>query len=58
MTVIQPKLAETRFGCATGSEVERVYRRTDFLEQRRALMDLWGSQALTNSSEILRRSIQ
>lgn len=36
------EVAETCLGHVTGGSVERAYRRTDFLEQRRALMERWG----------------
>ncbi|WP_322867336.1 tyrosine-type recombinase/integrase [Aquicoccus sp. G2-2] len=36
------EVAETCLGHTTGSGVERAYRRTDFLEQRRALMERWA----------------
>ncbi len=35
-------VAEAALGHVTGGSVERAYRRTDFLEQRRALMERWG----------------
>ncbi|GAA6176970.1 tyrosine-type recombinase/integrase [Sulfitobacter pacificus] len=35
-------IAETCLGHVAGGKVERAYRRTDFLEQRRALMERWG----------------
>lgn len=35
-------VAETCMGHVVGGKVERAYRRTDFLEQRRALMERWG----------------
>jgi len=41
-------VAETALGHVVGGSVERSYRRTDFLEQRRALMERWG--ALTSES--------
>ncbi|OAN67815.1 integrase [Sulfitobacter sp. EhC04] len=41
-------VAETALGHVTGGSVERSYRRTDFLERRRALMEHWG-QALTRT---------
>ena len=34
--------AETALGHVSGGSVERAYRRTDFLEQRRALMERWA----------------
>lgn len=36
-------VAETALGHIVGGAVERSYRRTDFLEQRRALMERWSS---------------
>ncbi|WP_108839296.1 site-specific integrase [Tateyamaria sp. Alg231-49] len=36
-------VAETALGHTVGGAVERSYRRTDFLEQRRALMEQWGN---------------
>lgn len=36
------ELAEACLAHVTGSAVSRAYRRTDFLEQRRALMDAWA----------------
>lgn len=35
-------VAETSLGHVTGAAVERAYRRTDFIEQRRALMERWA----------------
>lgn len=35
-------VAETALGHVIGGSVERAYRRTDFLEQRRALMESWA----------------
>lgn len=35
-------VAETCLGHVTGGAVERSYRRTDYLEQRAALMERWG----------------
>ncbi len=36
------EIAETVLGHAVGGAVERAYRRTDYLEQRRAVMERWG----------------
>ncbi len=36
------EVAEACLAHAVGNAVEQAYRRTDFLEQRRALMDAWG----------------
>ena len=38
------EVAETCLGHVTGGQVERAYRRTDFLEQRHALMERWAVQ--------------
>ena len=42
-------VAETCLGHTVGGSVERAYRRTDFLEQRRALMERWGELVLGES---------
>ena len=36
------EVAEACLAHTTGSEVERAYRRTDFLDRRRNLMDRWS----------------
>lgn len=38
-----PDVAEMALGHVTGGAVERAYRRTDYLEQRRALMERWAN---------------
>ena len=43
------EVAETALGHTVGGSVERAYRRTDFLEQRRALMERWASQLVEGS---------
>lgn len=45
-------VAETCLGNTIGGTVERAYRRTDFLEQRRAVMERWGKM-ITSSSNIV-----
>jgi integrase len=35
-------VAETILGHTVGGAVERAYRRTDYLEQRRKVMEAWG----------------
>lgn len=50
-------VAETALGHAVGGKVERSYRRTDFLEQRRALMERWAKK-LTTSEAIVVRAFQ
>ena len=37
------EVAETILGHTVGGAVERAYRRTDYLEQRRKVMEDWGS---------------
>jgi integrase len=44
-------VAETALGHTVGGAVERSYRRTDFLEQRRALMERWAKVISINSGE-------
>ena len=36
------EVAETILGHVVGGAVERAYRRTDYLDQRRAVMEVWG----------------
>ncbi|MGD1884711.1 MAG: tyrosine-type recombinase/integrase [Paracoccaceae bacterium] len=40
-------VAETSLAHVTGGSVERSYRRTDFLEQRRALMERWANRLIS-----------
>lgn len=42
-------IAETVLGHVVGGAVERAYRRTDFLEQRRALMEKWAAHVCNGS---------
>jgi len=41
-TDVPREVAETALAHVVGSEVERAYRRTDYLEQRRDLMERWA----------------
>ncbi len=45
-------VAETALGHTVGGKVERSYRRTDFLEQRRAVMERWARVCIAIGSEI------
>ncbi|MFD2739964.1 tyrosine-type recombinase/integrase [Sulfitobacter aestuarii] len=45
-------VAETCLGHTTGSGVERAYRRTDFLEQRKVVMDRWASLCLRDARNL------
>ncbi len=48
------EVAETALGHTTGTKVERSYRRTDFLEQRRILMERWSGHVLGENGAALR----
>ena len=43
------EVAETMLGHVVGSSVERAYRRTDFLDQRRVLLERWASHLTDNT---------
>lgn len=44
------EVAETALGHVAGGAVERAYRRTDFLERRRILMETWAKHVTGESS--------
>ena len=46
------EVAETALGHVSGGSVERAYRRTDFLEGRRALTGRWTRHLVFDSSSI------
>ncbi len=46
-------IAETVLGHTVGGTVERAYRRTDFLEQRRNLMERWSKHITGAGAELL-----
>lgn len=46
-------IAETCMGHKVGSLVERAYRRTDFLEQRRVVMERWAMQITGQNGALL-----
>ncbi|MCF3592897.1 integrase arm-type DNA-binding domain-containing protein [Rhodobacteraceae bacterium LMO-12] len=48
------EVAETCLGHVTGSTVERAYRRTDYLDQRRALMERWGQMTSQGINQVSR----
>lgn len=48
-TNVPSEIAETCLGHATGSQVERAYRRTDYLDQRREIMEAWGEFVVGNN---------
>lgn len=47
-------VAETMLGHSVGGKVERAYRRTDFLEQRRKLLERWADHVTGGSGKLLR----
>ncbi|EXL03874.1 tyrosine-type recombinase/integrase [Brucella anthropi] len=47
-------IAETVLSHTVGSKVERSYRRTDFLEQRRVLLESWSQHATGQGGQILK----
>lgn len=46
-------VAETMLGHVVGGSVERAYRRTDFLEQRRALLARWAQHVTGQSGAVV-----
>lgn len=48
------EVAETAMAHVAGSKVERTYRRTDFLEQRRVLMQRWADHVTGGTGEVVR----
>lgn len=56
-TDVSREVAETSLAHTTGSSVERAYRRTDFLEQRHALMERWADQVTGGSGEVVRMTV-
>lgn len=47
------EVAETVLGHSVGGKVERAYRRTDYLEQRRVLMERWADFVTGRSGQLL-----
>lgn len=48
------EVAEAALAHKTGTSVERAYRRTDFLEQRRVLMERWADHVTGGAGELVR----
>lgn len=46
-------IAETTLGHVVGGAVERAYRRTDFLEQRRNLLERWANHVTGQNGQVL-----
>lgn len=47
------EVAETVLGHVAGTAVHRAYRRTDYLEQRRVLMERWAKHCQSEPAEVL-----
>ena len=47
------EIAETILGHAAGGKVELSYRRTDYLEQRRALLERWADHVTGKSGKVI-----
>lgn len=47
-------IAETVLGHAVGGSVERAYRRTDFIEQRRSLMVRWSQHVTGQNGQVVK----
>ena len=43
---------------SVGNKVERTYRRTDYLEQRRVLMERWADHVAGGTSEVVQMVAQ
>lgn len=48
------EVAETCLGHVVGGSVERAYRRTDFLEQRRVLMERWAQHVTGQNGQLVK----
>lgn len=48
------EIAETCLGHLVGGTVERAYRRTDYLEQRRILMERWAQHVTGQNGQVLK----
>jgi integrase len=51
-TTFPREVAEAALGHADGSKVERAYRRTDYLEQRRGLMETWAGHVTRSANNV------
>lgn len=47
-------IAETTLGHTVGGSVERAYRRTDFLDQRRKLLEKWAKHVTGQNGKVIR----
>ena len=51
------EIAETALAHVSGGKVERSYRRTDYLEQRRVLMERWADHVTGGTGEVVRIAV-
>jgi integrase len=56
-TDVPRDIAETCLGHTVGSAVERAYRRTDFLEQRRVIMERWAMHVTGRNGAVVKLAI-
>ncbi len=54
VTDVPRDIAETCLGHTVGSAVERAYRRTDFLEQRRIIMERWALHVTGHNGAVVK----
>ena len=47
------EVAEAALGAHDGSKVERAYRRTDFLDERRRLMERWAGFVTGRTADVV-----
>ncbi|MAE89536.1 MAG: integrase [Pelagibaca sp.] len=52
------EVAETILGHVVGGHVERAYRRTDYLDQRRALLERWAAHLTGASCAVVKLAIE
>ncbi len=52
------EVAETCLGHVVGGTVERAYRRTDYLEQRRVVMTRWGEHVTGQNGKVLEMVVE
>ena len=48
------EVAETMLAHTVGGSVERAYRRTDYIEQRRVLIERWAAHVTGNGGQVVR----
>src|SRR5207248_1228299 len=53
-TSVPGEVAEAALAHAIPNKVEAAYRRTDFLEKRRKLMEAWGTYCVGNGQKVVR----